>query len=76
MIIALIVPLCNDELMSVFTRQNIGVIETRKRAVKLAVAKFLEVSLVREFTRCITVDKDWIVSLAPMRDGMIIAYKS
>ena len=30
---------------------------------------------VREFTRRITTDKDWIVSLAPMRDGMIIAYK-
>ncbi len=30
---------------------------------------------VREFTHCITTDKDWIVSLAPMRDGMIIAYK-
>ena len=30
---------------------------------------------VREFTRRITADKDWIVSLAPMRDGMIIAYK-
>jgi predicted O-methyltransferase YrrM len=30
---------------------------------------------VREFTRQITTDKDWIVSLAPMRDGMIVAYK-
>ena len=30
---------------------------------------------VREFTRCITTDVDWIVSLAPVRDGMIIAYK-
>jgi predicted O-methyltransferase YrrM len=30
---------------------------------------------VREFTRQITTDKDWIVSLAPVRDGMIIAYK-
>jgi caffeoyl-CoA O-methyltransferase len=30
---------------------------------------------VREFTRQITTDKNWIVSLAPMRDGMIIAYK-
>jgi caffeoyl-CoA O-methyltransferase len=30
---------------------------------------------VRKFTRQITIDKDWIVSLAPMRDGMIIAYK-
>ncbi len=30
---------------------------------------------VREFTRRITSDTDWIVSLAPVRDGMIIAYK-
>ncbi|RJP55108.1 MAG: O-methyltransferase [Anaerolineaceae bacterium] len=30
---------------------------------------------VREFTRQITTDPDWIVSLAPIRDGMIIAYK-
>ncbi|MBI5943691.1 MAG: O-methyltransferase [Chloroflexi bacterium] len=30
---------------------------------------------VREFTRRITGDKDWIVSLAPVRDGMIVAYK-
>ena len=30
---------------------------------------------VREFTRQITTDNDWIVSLAPMRDGMIVAYK-
>ena len=30
---------------------------------------------IREFTRMITTDKDWIVSLAPIRDGMIIAYK-
>ena len=30
---------------------------------------------VREFPRRITTDKDWIVSLAPVRDGMIIAYK-
>lgn len=30
---------------------------------------------VREFTRQITNDSDWIVSLAPMRDGMIVAYK-
>ncbi len=30
---------------------------------------------VHEFTRQITTDKDWIVSLAPMRDGMIVAYK-
>jgi caffeoyl-CoA O-methyltransferase len=30
---------------------------------------------VREFTRLITADPDWIVSLAPVRDGMIVAYK-
>lgn len=30
---------------------------------------------VREFTRQITSDPDWIVSLTPMRDGMIVAYK-
>jgi caffeoyl-CoA O-methyltransferase len=30
---------------------------------------------VREFSRRIIADKDWIVSLAPVRDGMIIAYK-
>lgn len=30
---------------------------------------------VREFTRRITTDLDWIVSLAPVRDGMIVAYK-
>jgi caffeoyl-CoA O-methyltransferase len=30
---------------------------------------------IRDFTKIITADKDWIVSLAPVRDGMIIAYK-
>jgi caffeoyl-CoA O-methyltransferase len=30
---------------------------------------------VREFTQKITSDADWIVSLSPMRDGMIVAYK-
>lgn len=30
---------------------------------------------VHEFTRQITTDPDWIVSLSPMRDGMIVAYK-
>ena len=29
---------------------------------------------IRRFTRDITTDPDWIVSLAPMRDGMIVAY--
>ncbi len=30
---------------------------------------------VREFTRLITHDPDWIVSLLPVRDGLIVAYK-
>ena len=30
---------------------------------------------IRRFTRDITTDPAWIVSLAPMRDGMIVAYK-
>lgn len=30
---------------------------------------------VHEFTKQITTDPDWIVSLTPMRDGMIVAYK-
>jgi predicted O-methyltransferase YrrM len=30
---------------------------------------------IRRFTRDITTDPDWIVSLTPMRDGMIAAYK-
>ena len=30
---------------------------------------------IRKFIRIITIDPDWIVSLAPMRDGMIVAYK-
>jgi len=30
---------------------------------------------IRKFTRMITTDTDWIVSLAPLRDGMIVAYK-
>src|ERR1700690_3992636 len=30
---------------------------------------------VRKFTKAITHDQDWIVSLAPVRDGVIIAYK-
>jgi caffeoyl-CoA O-methyltransferase len=29
---------------------------------------------VRRFTRAITEDPDWIVTLAPVRDGMIVAY--
>jgi predicted O-methyltransferase YrrM len=30
---------------------------------------------IRRFTRDITTDLDWIVSLTPARDGMIVAYK-
>lgn len=30
---------------------------------------------IRRFTHDITTDSDWIVSLAPLRDGMIVAYK-
>lgn len=30
---------------------------------------------IRRFTRDMTTDPDWIVSLAPLRDGMIVAYK-
>lgn len=30
---------------------------------------------IRRFTRDITTNPDWIVSLAPTRDGMIVAYK-
>ncbi len=30
---------------------------------------------VREFTRLITTDPNWIVSLAPIRDGLIVAIK-
>lgn len=30
---------------------------------------------IRRFTRDITTDPNWIVSLVPMRDGMIVAYK-
>lgn len=30
---------------------------------------------IRRFTRDITTDPDWIVSLAPVRDGMIVAYR-
>ena len=30
---------------------------------------------IRRFTRDVTTDPDWIVSLAPVRDGMIVAYK-
>lgn len=30
---------------------------------------------IRRFTQAITTDPDWIVSLTPMRDGMILAYK-
>jgi caffeoyl-CoA O-methyltransferase len=35
----------------------------------------LDTQGVREFTRLITSDPDWVVSLVPIRDGMIVAYK-
>ncbi len=31
---------------------------------------------IREFTRQITSDPDWIVSLIPIRDGLAVAYKN
>lgn len=31
---------------------------------------------VREFTRLITQDRDWIASLLPVRDGVMVAYKN
>jgi len=30
---------------------------------------------IRRFTRDVTTDPDWVVSLSPIRDGMIVAYK-
>jgi len=30
---------------------------------------------IRQFTHAITTDPDWVVSLTPTRDGMIVAYK-
>lgn len=30
---------------------------------------------IREFTRLITTDPDWIVNLIPVRDGVLVAYK-
>jgi len=37
--------------------------------------KSRETEAIREFTRAITSDPDWIVTLAPIRDGMIVGYK-
>ena len=34
-----------------------------------------DTNLSTRFTRDITTDLDWIVSLIPARDGMIVAYK-
>lgn len=30
---------------------------------------------IREFTKSITADRDWVVTLVPVRDGMIVAYR-
>jgi predicted O-methyltransferase YrrM len=35
----------------------------------------MSTAAIRRFTHDITTDPDWIVTLAPVRDGMIIAYK-
>jgi predicted O-methyltransferase YrrM len=35
----------------------------------------LTTEAIRRFTRDVTSDLDWIVSLIPARDGMIVAYK-
>jgi caffeoyl-CoA O-methyltransferase len=31
---------------------------------------------VREFTRLLTSDPDWISSIIPIRDGMLVAFRS
>lgn len=35
----------------------------------------VETEAIREFTRAVTMDPDWVVSLVPIRDGLIVAYK-
>lgn len=35
----------------------------------------IETEAIREFTREITNDPDWVVTLVPIRDGMIVGYK-
>jgi predicted O-methyltransferase YrrM len=37
--------------------------------------KSADTEAIREFSRKITSDPDWIVSLVPIRDGLIVAYK-
>jgi predicted O-methyltransferase YrrM len=37
--------------------------------------KSIETEAIREFTREITNDPDWVATLAPIRDGMIVGYK-
>jgi caffeoyl-CoA O-methyltransferase len=37
--------------------------------------KSVETEAIREFTRDITGDPDWVVTLAPIRDGLIVGYK-
>ena len=38
-------------------------------------ARDADTAAIRLFTRAITTDRDWIVTLHPVRDGMIVAYK-
>ncbi len=35
----------------------------------------VDTEAIREFTRAVTKDPDWVVSLVPIRDGLIVAYK-
>ncbi len=35
----------------------------------------VETEAIREFTRAVTMDPGWVVSLVPIRDGLIVAYK-
>ena len=37
--------------------------------------KSIETEAIREFTMEITNDPDWVVTLAPIRDGLIVGYK-
>ena len=56
------------DLMSVELRDYVGrVLDQRDRSASTAG--------VRELTRRITSDPDWIATLVPIRDGVIVAYK-